>query len=92
MQAFCDKIGNWCNEIVSWTPGDNDMYVAEPHPEHMYGVTPASSSSSSPSEFAAAAPYIPAALASALDDNSDKPKSLATEPRRVRLRDRLLGK
>ncbi|KAL3944795.1 MAG: hypothetical protein SGBAC_001118 [Bacillariaceae sp.] len=21
MQAFCDKIGNWCNEIVSWGPG-----------------------------------------------------------------------
>ncbi|CAJ1964455.1 unnamed protein product [Cylindrotheca closterium] len=20
MQAFCDKIGNWCNEIVSWEP------------------------------------------------------------------------
>ena len=28
MQAFCDKIGNWCNEIVSWTPGDNGMVVA----------------------------------------------------------------
>ena len=27
MQAFCDKIGNWCNEIVSWTPGDNGMPV-----------------------------------------------------------------
>ena len=27
MQAFCDKIGNWCNEIVSWTPGDSQMPV-----------------------------------------------------------------
>jgi len=27
MQAFCDKIGNWCNEIVSWEGGDNDMPV-----------------------------------------------------------------
>jgi Bestrophin, RFP-TM, chloride channel len=27
MQAFCDKIGAWCNEIVSWTPGDNGMAV-----------------------------------------------------------------
>jgi hypothetical protein len=27
MQAFCDKIGAWCNEIVSWTPGDNGMPV-----------------------------------------------------------------
>lgn len=30
MQAFCDKIGNWCNEIVSWTPGDNGMEVTIP--------------------------------------------------------------
>lgn len=27
MQAFCDKIYNWCNEIVSFTPGDNGMPV-----------------------------------------------------------------
>jgi putative membrane protein len=26
MQAFCDKIGNWCNEIVSWKDGDNGVY------------------------------------------------------------------
>lgn len=30
MQAFCDKIGNWCNEIVSWSPGDNGMEVTIP--------------------------------------------------------------
>ena len=35
MQAFCDKIYNWCVEIVSWTPGDNDMFVAEPRPQDM---------------------------------------------------------
>ena len=29
MQAFCDKIYNWCNEIASWTPGDNGMPVKE---------------------------------------------------------------
>ena len=23
MQAFCDKIYNWCMEIVSWAPGDS---------------------------------------------------------------------
>ncbi|CAB9502753.1 UPF0187 protein [Seminavis robusta] len=34
MQAFCDKIGNWCNEIVSWTPGDNGMPVNESTPKH----------------------------------------------------------
>jgi putative membrane protein len=27
MQAFCDKIYNWCNEIVSFQPGDNGMPV-----------------------------------------------------------------
>eukprot|EP00533_Pseudo-nitzschia_delicatissima_P005748 CAMPEP_0116102294 /NCGR_PEP_ID=MMETSP0327-20121206/13269_1 /TAXON_ID=44447 /ORGANISM="Pseudo-nitzschia delicatissima, Strain B596" /LENGTH=411 /DNA_ID=CAMNT_0003594317 /DNA_START=126 /DNA_END=1361 /DNA_ORIENTATION=+ len=26
MQAFCDKIGNWCNEIVGWKDGDNGIY------------------------------------------------------------------
>ena len=28
MQSFCDKIENWCNEIVSWEPGDNGMEVS----------------------------------------------------------------
>ena len=27
MQGFCDKIYNWCNEIVSFKPGDNGMPV-----------------------------------------------------------------
>lgn len=26
MQAFCDKIYNWCTEIVSWTPNDTGVY------------------------------------------------------------------
>eukprot|EP00591_Stephanopyxis_turris_P015137 CAMPEP_0195538954 /NCGR_PEP_ID=MMETSP0794_2-20130614/49800_1 /TAXON_ID=515487 /ORGANISM="Stephanopyxis turris, Strain CCMP 815" /LENGTH=418 /DNA_ID=CAMNT_0040672965 /DNA_START=28 /DNA_END=1284 /DNA_ORIENTATION=- len=34
MQAFCDKIYNWCTEIVSWDAGDNGMSVNEPRPEH----------------------------------------------------------
>ena len=34
MQAFCDKIYNWCNEIVSWEEGDNKMTVTTPRPEH----------------------------------------------------------
>mmetsp|Transcript_12475 Transcript_12475/g.13835 ORF Transcript_12475/g.13835 Transcript_12475/m.13835 type:complete len:621 (-) Transcript_12475:248-2110(-) len=25
MQAFCDKIGNWCNEIASWEDGTNGL-------------------------------------------------------------------
>ena len=34
MQAFCDKIFNWCMEIVSWKPGDNGMEVNPVKPEH----------------------------------------------------------
>ena len=29
MQAFCDKIYNWCTEIVSWEPNDNGMFTEE---------------------------------------------------------------
>lgn len=34
MQAFCDKIYNWCNEIVSFQAGDNGMRVNQPRQEH----------------------------------------------------------
>jgi predicted membrane chloride channel (bestrophin family) len=34
MQAFCDKIYNWCNEIVSFEPGDNGMKVTDPIKGH----------------------------------------------------------
>jgi len=30
MQAFCDKIYNWCMEIVSWEAGDNGMAIYSP--------------------------------------------------------------
>ena len=36
MQAFCDKIGAWCNEIVSWTPGDNGMAVNSAQARHSH--------------------------------------------------------
>jgi len=29
MQSFCDKIYNWCMEIVSWEAGDNGMPVSK---------------------------------------------------------------
>jgi len=32
-QGFCDKIYNWCNEIVSWEFGDNGMPVKKKSPE-----------------------------------------------------------
>uniref|UniRef100_A0A7S3L7Z1 Bestrophin homolog n=1 Tax=Amphora coffeiformis TaxID=265554 RepID=A0A7S3L7Z1_9STRA len=38
MQAFCDKIYNWCMEIVSWAPGDNGRETTAPKPEHAYFV------------------------------------------------------
>jgi predicted membrane chloride channel (bestrophin family) len=36
MQAFCDKIYNWCMEIVSWTPGDNGRAMRPVQPKHAY--------------------------------------------------------
>jgi len=36
MQAFCDKIYNWCMEIVSWTPGDNGRPMKEVRLDHAY--------------------------------------------------------
>lgn len=36
MQAFCDKIYNWCMEIVSWSPGDNGRPMRTANPEHVY--------------------------------------------------------
>jgi putative membrane protein len=38
MQAFCDKIYNWCREIVSWEAGDNGMIKKPVRPEHAYFV------------------------------------------------------
>jgi len=34
MQAFCDKIGNWCNEIVSWEDGDNGVTTNKSYQGH----------------------------------------------------------
>jgi len=36
MQAFCDKIYNWCMEIMSWQPGDNGRMPRPVKPEHKY--------------------------------------------------------
>jgi predicted membrane chloride channel (bestrophin family) len=46
MQVFCDKIYNWCIEIMTWSPGDNGMRVKPIKPEHAYfvgAVTPPTS-------------------------------------------------
>ena len=34
MQGFCDKIYNWCTEISTWSPGDNQMPINEVKKEH----------------------------------------------------------
>ena len=36
MQAFCDKIYNWCFEIMSWSRGDNGKTMKPVRPEHAY--------------------------------------------------------
>jgi len=40
-QGFCDKIYNWCNEIVSWEAGDN----GQPVPAHQTGEMPVAQAS-----------------------------------------------
>lgn len=47
MQAFCDKIYNWCMEIVSWSPGDNGRVYKPIKPEHAYFAAVAPSMSTS---------------------------------------------
>jgi ion channel-forming bestrophin family protein len=47
MQAFCDKIYNWCNEIVSFSAGDNGMVVNTPRAEHTVAFLGDASPSSS---------------------------------------------
>ena len=36
MQAFCDKIYNWCMEIMTWAPGDSGRPQKIQKPEHQY--------------------------------------------------------
>jgi Bestrophin, RFP-TM, chloride channel len=36
MQSFCDKIYNWCMEIMSWEPGDYGRAPRPVKPEHKY--------------------------------------------------------
>jgi len=35
MQVFCDKIYNWCMEIVSWEAGDNGQRINTPDERHI---------------------------------------------------------
>jgi putative membrane protein len=38
MQVFCDKIGTWCNEIVSWEDGDNGLETIPTYQGHSKDV------------------------------------------------------
>lgn len=44
MQAFCDKIYNWCMEIVSWSPGDNGRQLTPTKTEHAFFTSKPNSS------------------------------------------------
>ena len=66
MQAFCDKIYNWCMEIVSWQPGDNGMVIHAPLPEHT-AMAVGDTSMTSDAALKSAAVF---AEASAVDESS----------------------
>jgi ion channel-forming bestrophin family protein len=51
MQAFCDKIYNWCSEITSWSPGDNGRAQKPILPQHEYFYDPMMSTTTSSSSL-----------------------------------------
>jgi putative membrane protein len=61
MQAFCDKIYNWCTEIVSWSPGDYGRPMRQAKPEHMaFNTEIANANGYEPVPTPAATQYAPA--------------------------------
>jgi len=74
MQAFCDKIYNWCMEIVSWSPGDNGRELTPEKTEHAFFTSKPNPTPAATSPFgkpaapaAPAAPAVPVAAAAAED-------------------------
>lgn len=66
MQAFCDKIYNWCTEIITFVPGDNGMVVNEPRTDHIAMTSMVSDEvglSSPTTAVENGAPYIPGDVA-----------------------------
>jgi len=88
MQAFCDKIYNWCMEIVSWAPGDNGRIVNSVKTEHAFftsGDAPAMNGAANgyaaPPVAAAPAPvYEPAPVAAAPVEYAAPPAEYAAPP------------
>ena len=56
MQAFCDKIYNWCNEIMTFAPGDNGFQTKPVKPQHAYFSSGSPALSQKPNTFAPAQP------------------------------------
>ena len=56
MQSFCDKIYNWCNEIVSWSPGDNGRNMRPVQTQHAYFTDGSANGYANNNEYRAPAP------------------------------------
>ena len=53
MQSFCDKIYNWCTEIMTWSPGDNGRPMKPLKTEHAYFTSDAPMTNGAPNGAAA---------------------------------------
>ena len=65
MQSFCDKIYNWCMEIVTWSPGDNGRPIKPVKSEYAFFTDQGSSVSNYYPSAPAPAPQAPAPQAPA---------------------------
>lgn len=81
MQAFCDKIGNWCKEIVSWEAGDNGMVVKTPSAAHSSTLPPSLElSSTQTTEELELAADVAATNASKIESENDIAGTAAKAP------------
>ena len=85
MQAFCDKIYNWCTEIVSWQPNDNGMFDDVAGQEE----TPALVTAATAVPATATVIEIPESIAASEDDSAQH--EVETPKKRLSLR-RLFGR
>jgi hypothetical protein len=76
MQGFCDKIYNWCMDIVSWEPGDNGMHLNTPLPQHTVGVVGGSVTVAAAAKEPAHRTPVPAAAAGR--DEFNEPVTVST--------------
>ena len=69
MQAFCDKIYNWCMEIMSWTPGDNGRASSQARPEHAFFTSGTAAVPMAAAAVPAAAPAVEISVPPAQDSS-----------------------